>query len=230
MQTAAQKPFRGKGMEGWTARWYTRTRSHDMEDFRRQAKSVAEQLRPGSDVLEVAPGPGFFAVELAKLGDFKITGLDISRTLIEIAAGNARATGVKVDFRWGNASAMPFAEDCFDFVYCMAAFKNFSEPVKALDEMQRVLRPGGAAMIVDLRKDASLDEVNAYVNQSGRKGFDAWLTRLAFRCMLIKWAYTQDDFNRMAEQSRFHACRINLGPVGFEVRLRKAAGASVSQS
>ena len=84
-------------MEGWIARWYTGTRRNDMEDFRRQAKSVAEHLRSGCDLLEVAPGPGFFAVELAKLGDFKITGLDVSRTLAEIATENARNAGVKVE-------------------------------------------------------------------------------------------------------------------------------------
>jgi ubiquinone/menaquinone biosynthesis C-methylase UbiE len=208
-------------MEGWTARWYTRTRSNDMEDFRRQARSVAEHLRSGSDVLEVAPGPGFFAVELAKLGEFKITGLDISRTLVEIATGNARAAGVTVDFRLGNASAMPLADDSFDFIYCSAAFKNFSQPVQALDEMHRVLRPGGEAVIVDLRKDATLSEINTYVNNGGRSGFDAWLTKAAFRWMLIKRAYTKEEFIRMAEQSRFHACQITLGPVGFEVRLKK---------
>jgi ubiquinone/menaquinone biosynthesis C-methylase UbiE len=221
MLAVHQKPWKGKGMEGWTARWYTRTRSNDMEDFRRQARSVAGHLPGGSEVLEVAPGPGFFAVELAKLGDFKITGLDISRTLLGIAAENARAAGVKVDFRFGNASAMPFADDSFDFIYCSAAFKNFSQPVQALDEMHRVLRRGGEAVIVDLRKDASLNEINTYVNNSGRSGFDAWLTKVAFRCMLIKRAYTQEEFNRMAEQSRFHACQISLGPVGFEVRLTK---------
>jgi len=223
MQAMDQKPFKGKGMEGWLARWYTRTRSNDMEDFRRQAKSVAAHLRGGCDVLEVAPGPGFLAVELAKLGDFKITGLDMSRTLVEIATQNARAAGVKVDFRLGNASAMPFAGDSFDFIYCSAAFKNFSQPVKALDEMQRVLRPGGEAVIADLRKDASLDEINAYVNQSGRNWLDAWLTKMTFRCMLIKRAYSKTEFIRMAEESRFRTCQINVGPIGFEVRFRKLA-------
>jgi ubiquinone/menaquinone biosynthesis C-methylase UbiE len=194
-----------------------------MEDFRRQAKSVAEQLRSGSDVLEVAPGPGFFAVELAKLGGFKITGLDVSRTLVEIATGNARDAGVKVDFRMGNASAMPFADDSFDFIYCSAAFKNFSQPVKALDEMHRVLRPGGEAVIQDLRKDASLEEINTYVSESGRSGFDAWLTKMAFRFMLIKRAYTKEEFIRMAQESRFGSCRIDAGPIGLEVRFTKAA-------
>jgi len=221
MHTVDQKPYKGTGMEGWLARWYARTRRNDMEDFRRQARTVVEHLSSGCNVLEVAPGPGFFAIELAKLGDFKITGLDISRTFVEIAMENARNAGVKIDFRLGNASAMPFADESFDFIYCSAAFKNFSEPVKALDEMYRVLRPGGEAMVVDLRKDVSLDQIDAYVKQSGRSRFDAWLTKWVFRCLLIKRAYTEQEFTRMAGQSRFRTCRIGLGPIGIEVRLTK---------
>ena len=97
---------------------------------------------------------GFFAIELARVGNFNITGLDISHTLVEVAAENARNAGLKIDFRWGSASAIPFPNESFDFIYCSAAFKNFSEPVKALDEMYRVLRPGGEALVADLRKDA----------------------------------------------------------------------------
>jgi ubiquinone/menaquinone biosynthesis C-methylase UbiE len=221
MTAVSQKPWKGKGMEGWTARWYARTRRNDMEDFRRQAKAMAERLRPGADVLEVAPGPGFFAVELAKLGDFHITGLDVSRTLVEIATANAHNAGAKVDFRSGNASAMPFADQSFDFIYCSAAFKNFSQPVQALNEMHRVLRPGGEAVVQDLRKDVSLDEIDRYVNQSGRSRLDAWMTKWAFRGLLIKRAYTQDQFIQMARESRFGACQISLGPIGLEVRLGK---------
>ena len=103
MPTAQPKPWKGTGMEGWIARWYASTRRNDMEDFRREAKSAAERLPAGACVLDVAPGPGFFAIELAKLGDFRITGLDISRTLVKIAAENARKAGVNVDFRLGNA-------------------------------------------------------------------------------------------------------------------------------
>jgi ubiquinone/menaquinone biosynthesis C-methylase UbiE len=200
-----------------------------MEDFRRQAKRVAERLRPGCDMLEVAPGPGFFAIELAKLGDFKITGLDASRTFVEIASENARNASAQIDFRLGNASAMPFPDESFDFVYCSAAFKNFSEPVKALDEMHRVLRPGGEAVIADLRRDASLDEINAYLKQSGRSRFDAWVTKWVFRCMLIKRAYTKDEFLRMAAESRFGTCQIDTVPIGFEVRLAKPANVTAHQ-
>ena len=155
------------GMEGWLARWYARTRRTDMEDFQRQAAKVAADRGGRGDVLEVAPGPGYFAVELAKLGDFRITGLDISQTFVQIASANATEAGVRIDFRQGNVSAMPFADASFDFVYCSAAFKNFAEPVKALNEMHRVLRHGGEAVIVDLRKDVSIEDIDAYVRHSG---------------------------------------------------------------
>jgi ubiquinone/menaquinone biosynthesis C-methylase UbiE len=221
MHVANQKAFKGTGMEGWVARWYARTRRNDMDDFRRQAQVVAQRLSSGSSVLEVAPGPGFFAVELAKQGDFKITGLDISRTFVEIAKENARKAGVRIDFRFGNASSLPFPGDSFDFIYCSAAFKNFSEPVKALDEMHRVLRPGGEALITDLRRDVSLGELDTYLKHSGRSRFDAWMTRWIFRCLLIKRAYTRPQFLHTAETSRFGACQIALSPIGFEVRFSK---------
>jgi ubiquinone/menaquinone biosynthesis C-methylase UbiE len=221
MHTRNQKGYKGAGMEGRVAHWYARTRRNDMEDFRRQARAVAGRLHSGCNVLEIAPGPGFFVIELAKLGNFKTTGLDISQTFVEIAEENARNAGVQIDFRLGNASAMPFGNDSFDFIYCSAAFKNFTEPVKALDEMHRVLRPGGEALVTDLRKDASLPEIESYVKQSGRNRFDAWMTKWTFRCMLIKRAYTKEQFTRMAEQSRFGACHIKVGPIALEVGFTK---------
>ena len=221
------KPWKGKGMEGWVGRWYARTRQHDMEDFRRDAGAVAAELRRGCRVLEVAPGPGWFAIELAKRGEFAITGLDISRTLVEIATRNAGAAGVNVNFRRGDASSMPFADESFDFVYCSAAFKNFSEPIKALDEIYRVLCPGGGAVVADLRKDASIDDIETYVRQSGRRRLDAWLTMWTFRHVLLKRAYTQDEFFRMVELSRFGTCQIKVATIGVELRLTKAAEAAM---
>jgi hypothetical protein len=52
----APKPWKWVGMEGGIARWYTRTRRNDIQDFRRQAQAVAAHLHNDSDVLEVA-GP-----------------------------------------------------------------------------------------------------------------------------------------------------------------------------
>jgi ubiquinone/menaquinone biosynthesis C-methylase UbiE len=88
-------------------------------------------------VLEIAPGPGYFAIELAKLGDYRITGLDISKTFVKIAKRNAAQANVRMDFHQGNASGMSFKSDSFDFLLCRAAFKNFGAPLGALREMHR---------------------------------------------------------------------------------------------
>jgi len=113
-------------MEGMVAKWYTSNTGKSLDEFAKLARRVANQLPRGSAVLEVAPGPGYFCIELAKLGPYSITGLDISHTLVEIAARKAAEVGVHVEFRQGNASSMPFADDTFDFLLCRAAFKNFA--------------------------------------------------------------------------------------------------------
>ncbi len=221
LKAADQRPWKGKAMEGRVARWYARTRRTDLAEFQAEAKSVAARVKKGSSVLEIAPGPGFFAIELAKLGDFRITGLDISQTFVEIARQNARTAGVDVEFLLGNASAMPFKDGSFDFAYCQAAFKNFTEPLDALNEMHRVLRPAGEALIIDLRRNAAPVDIERYVRRSGRGLLDAWITRWTFRHVLLKRAYTQNEFVQLAKQSRFGACQVELSGIGLQVRFTK---------
>jgi ubiquinone/menaquinone biosynthesis C-methylase UbiE len=216
-----EKPYRGIGMEGMIATWYAKNTGKMLAQFQSEAKRIAARLAPGASVLEIAPGPGYLAIELARLGAFRITGLDISRSFVRIAAGNAALAGVTVEFREGNASALPFWESSFDFVVCRAAFKNFSDPVGALSEMHRVLRPGGEAMIIDLRNDATDEALDAAVDEMHLGRIDALMTRLTFKHMLRKRAYSRDDLGRLAAATPFGACRIAESGIGFEVQLKK---------
>jgi ubiquinone/menaquinone biosynthesis C-methylase UbiE len=217
----SKKGYKGLSMEGPIARWYAKITRKDLGEIRRLAGALAGRIGAGGAVLEVAPGPGYLAIELAKLGLYRVTGLDISRSFVRMAGENARRGGVSVDFRHGNAAAMPFDPDSFDLLVCRAAFKNFSEPVRVLDEMHRVLKRGGEALIIDLRGDVRPDEIDAHVNGMGLGRFDAFMTKLAFRHTLIKRAYTADQFRGMAAASRFGECAIELSPLGLEVTLRK---------
>jgi ubiquinone/menaquinone biosynthesis C-methylase UbiE len=226
---AAAKAYKGLPMEGMIATWYARNTARDMRRFTDTARLVAEHVRPGGDVLEVAPGPGYLAIEVAKRG-YAVTALDISRTFVRIARENAAKSGVSVDVRHGNSSAMPFPDASFDFVVCMAAFKNFTDPVGAINEMHRVLRPGGQASIFDLRKDASLQDIAAEVRGMQLSAVNALVTRFIFRHGLLRAAYTREQLERMAAQSRFGRCEIECSGIGLEVRLTKVAGLAVALS
>jgi len=217
----SQKGYRGLGMEGPIATWYAKNTGRDLGRFIAVAEAVADRVAAGGRVLEVAPGPGFCAIEIARAGRFSVTGLDISESFVRIARENARNAGVSVDFRHGNASAMPFADGAFDYVVCSAAFKNFSDPVGALDEIHRVLAPGGRASIYDLRKDASLDEIAAEVRHMQLSPFNAFLTRWTFRFVLLKRAYTRTALEQLVAASRFRACEIKVDGIGFELVLAR---------
>jgi ubiquinone/menaquinone biosynthesis C-methylase UbiE len=221
MAATASKGYKGLGMEGLIARWYARNTGKNIEDFTKAAQKVAQHLPDGAEVLEVAPGPGFWAIELAKLGPYRIVGLDISKTFVRLATENAAKAGVAVTFREGNASVMPFEANSFDFVYCRAAFKNFSEPVEAIKEVYRVLKPGGTAVIVDLRRDASPESIAEAVKGMKLGRINSLLTKWIFKHSLLRRAYSPNDFRQMAGQTPFKTCEIECDLIGQEVSLHK---------
>lgn len=214
----AGKAYVGVGMEGYIARWYEKNTARDMEEFRRLADRIAASLPADSAILEVAPGPGFLSVELAKRG-FAVTGLDISKTFVELARGNAEKAGVHVRFEHGNASAMPFADQSFDFLVCRAAFKNFADPVGALKEIRRVLKPGGRGLIIDLRRDASMADIAKYVDGLRVSFFNRLFIKFTFRYMLRPRAWPMQAFAEMLKQIPFRKTEIVPNPIGMEVWL-----------
>lgn len=226
MQPNVDKGYKGMGMEGRIATWYARNTARDMPEFAALAQRVTTALPAGSRILEVAPGPGYLAIEIARRGRYQVSGLDISHTFVEIATRNAREARVNADFRQGNASAMPFPENTFDLVLCRAAFKNFSQPVTAMNEMHRVLKPGGRALIVDLRKDASMDDIDAYIRRSDLGWANSVIYKVTFRYVLLPRAYSRQQLVDMASTSAFADARIDASGIGFEVTLQKGVGAT----
>jgi ubiquinone/menaquinone biosynthesis C-methylase UbiE len=219
--TQQRKAYKGWAMEGPIARWYARNTGKMIDQYKKAAQEVAAELPGGGDVLEVAPGPGYFAVELAGLGPYHVVGLDISHAFVRIATDNAARAGVEVEFLQGDAASMPFGSDSFDLVYCRAAFKNFGDPVRALDEMYRVLRPGGRAVVNDLRRDATPGEIDAAVGEMGLGRINAALTRWIFEHSLLKRAYRPEDFRRMASRTPFVTCEVKTASIGMDVSFHK---------
>jgi ubiquinone/menaquinone biosynthesis C-methylase UbiE len=217
------KRFKVPKMEGAIARSYAKQRAtgQQPEQYRRQAAALTADLPAGSDILEVAPGPGYHAIELAKLGRYHVTGLDISETFIGIARDNARKAGVEVDFRHGDVQGMPFPDGSFDLIVCQAAFKNFEHPRTALNEMHRVLRPGGVAVIQDMSHDATPADIRREVATMNLP----WLPRQWVRwtlAVLRLRALSPQRFRDLAAGSAFHGGDVQADGLGLEVRLRKA--------
>src|SRR5262249_38546002 len=172
----------------------------------------------GADILEVAPGPGYHAIELARLGRYRVTGLDISQTFIQIAGDNARAAGVDVDFRYGDVQRMPFPDGSFDLIVCQAALKNFDKPVTALNEMHRVLRPGGVAVIQDMSHDATRADIRREVEGMGLSRREAFTTRWILATLRLR-ALSPKRFRYLAAESAFHGGEVRAEGLGLEVPL-----------
>jgi ubiquinone/menaquinone biosynthesis C-methylase UbiE len=213
--TSTLKAYKGMGMEGSLARWYDRTTRKGMPEIEALAARISALAPAAAAVLEIAPGPGFLAIELARRGLY-VRAVDISKTFVEIARRNALEAGQKVQFELGNAAALPIESASVDFVVCRAAFKNFSEPVKALIEMRRVLRSGGMALLIDMRRDVSVPEIQKYVDNLGVSRLNRWFMMFTFRSMLIKRAYPLEEIRRMTVEAGWTETRIEITPLGFE--------------
>jgi SAM-dependent methyltransferase len=112
---------------------------------RRDEQAIALQmleLQPGDSVLDVGCGPGNFTRAFARACfDGLAVGLDASRTMLDQAAREQNPPNVR--YVRGNAAALPFPDATFDAVCCFAALYFIADPYGAIDEMVRVLAPGG---------------------------------------------------------------------------------------
>jgi ubiquinone/menaquinone biosynthesis C-methylase UbiE len=103
--------------------------------------------RAHGDVLEVAIGTG---LNIPLYGtDLKLTGIDLSPEMLDIARQRATDLDRDIDLREGDAHKLAFDDESFDTVVCTFSLCNIPDPLQAVTEMKRVLRPGGRLVLVD---------------------------------------------------------------------------------
>jgi SAM-dependent methyltransferase len=99
-------------------------------------------VRAGQNVVDVACGTGVVAITAARIGA-RVRGVDLTPELLERARENARVANVEIDFREGDAEALPFDDAAFDVVLSQFGHMFAPRPDVAIAEMLRVLKRGG---------------------------------------------------------------------------------------
>ncbi|MEV5884912.1 methyltransferase domain-containing protein [Streptomyces sp. NPDC052020] len=107
--------------------------------------------RPGHRVLDVGCGVGRPALRVARETGADVTGISISRHQIDLANAGARAEGLQDRVRFHHADAMDLAYDTasFDRVWALESMLHMPDRARVVQEMARVLRPGGRLVIAD---------------------------------------------------------------------------------
>ena len=122
--------------------------------WRKKAIAELRKDRP-RHILDVATGTGDFAFEAIRmLNPEKVTGVDISAGMLEIAAEKIKKRGLesKFEVRLGDSEKLLFADNNFDAVTVAYGVRNFENLEKGLADMHRVLKPGGKAVILEFSK------------------------------------------------------------------------------
>ena len=125
--------------------------------FRAIAADVAAAAPAGATVLEVGCGPGHLSTRLARDHDLAVTGLDLDPAMIERARAVAGRLGPGVpapEFVVGDVASLPFVDGSFDLVVSTLSLHHWADATAGLGEIARVLRPGGRALVWDIRPGA----------------------------------------------------------------------------
>jgi ubiquinone/menaquinone biosynthesis C-methylase UbiE len=152
----------------------------------------------GRDVLEVGCGLGTEAVRFARAGA-RYTGVDLTERSIQLVSRRFEQEGLCAALRVADAEALPFDDESFDAVYSHGVLHHTPDTQKAIDEVYRVLRPGGTAMVMLYHKHS----YNYYVNIMT-------LRRLGIRLLGFSWGpsfvhrLTGEDQDRLVEMQRLY--------------------------
>lgn len=124
-----------------------------------RAKAIKEsKVQKGEHVLDCATGTGDLAIEFKKAvgKDGYVLGTDFCAPMIEPAPEKARKKGLEVDFEVADAMDLPYEDDRFDVASISFGIRNVDEPVTALREMARVVKPGGRVVVLEFGQPKGL--------------------------------------------------------------------------
>ena len=139
---------------------------------KRWRRRAIRMLAPAEQVLDVAIGTADLTIEILRQGKAQhVTGIDLSHGMMAIGEQKVAKHGYAphVQFDYGSAQQMPYADASFDTVTCAYGVRNFANMDEGLSEMYRVLRTGGELMVL---------EFSYPTNPVIRWGYDLYFTHI----------------------------------------------------
>ncbi|WP_169077157.1 methyltransferase domain-containing protein [Microcella alkalica] len=124
--------------------------AHAWRTIANSAAYLEPHLTPGASLVDVGSGPGSITLEFARrLGADRVVGLDGAETAVAFARELAEEAGLAVRFEQGDLYALPFDDGSVDIAHAHQVLQHLGDPVGALREMARVVRPGGVVAARD---------------------------------------------------------------------------------
>jgi len=146
-----QAMYRSYAAEWWTGRHRWLRTMHNLVPPRlKYFDGIVSDWR-GMSVLDLGCGGGFMAEALARRGA-KVIGVDPSAPAIEAAREHAKAEGLAIDYQVGTGEAIPAPDESFDCVVVVDVFEHVADVSIVLDEIRRVLKPGGLLLFDTLNR------------------------------------------------------------------------------
>lgn len=125
-------------------------RSHVWRTAENSAAYLLPHLQPGLDLLDVGCGPGTITLDLARrVAPGRVVGIDRSSDVVAEAKRHAERAGVAIELAVGDVYALEFPDATFDVVHAHQVLQHLTDPVAALRELRRVVRPGGVVAVRD---------------------------------------------------------------------------------
>jgi ubiquinone/menaquinone biosynthesis C-methylase UbiE len=154
--------------------------------------------------------------------ELHVTGMDLSDELLAQGEEYARRAGLsdRVSFKKGDVKQIPFPDSTLDLVVSTLSLHHWSDPVAVLDEVARVLRPGGSFLLFDLRRDM-IAPVWLLLWFAQHVVVPAALRRVNEPLGSRNAAYTPEEAAQLAERSRLSGWRITRGPLWLMIEGRQ---------
>ncbi|HEY9074646.1 MAG TPA: class I SAM-dependent methyltransferase, partial [Desulfobaccales bacterium] len=157
--------------------------------YRRFAADLAASLPAGAQVLDVGTGPGYLPALLARARpDLDLCGLDFAYAMIRRAR---RRHPIPSKWLVADSQALPFPAGVFDQTVASFSLHIWPRPVMGVQEMTRVLKPGGRAWIYELRREAETEKLRQFA-RTERLPFP--LVYLGFKAVSLHHSLKQAEF------------------------------------